>query len=251
MVYWSNTKLADHLRGTSKPDSATSEGWDEWRETAKSKHPFRYWLVEDALDSLQQFITYPLSLYREIGYYIDNRFVTKTHALTSNLERGKFHERDARILHCLFDELVNYVEIDLAFKYSLYNGLKPKGRRNAGMGTAYLAEETALVYNDNWVARDDPKYGKPTPQAIEALEILDLYHWWKSIRPARLDPYVATGWDTLCDEVWEGKTKRDDPEYRERSRKVLDEVCRIEEEQLTEDTEMLIRLIKVRGSLWS
>jgi hypothetical protein len=254
MVYWSNTELADRLRGTPKPEAASSKGWDEWRTQAKGAHPFRYWLAEDALDAVQDVITFPVKLFKDIGNYIDNRWVTKTHALSSNLKKGEYRDLDTRILHCLFDELANHVEVELARKQLWFDGDKTKKSRkwrSPELGTKYLAEETALIYDENWVAADDARFGQPTPQAIAAQEILDLYHWWSHTRPARLDPYVATGWDKICDEAWSGETKRDDPQYQERSRKVLEQAIKLEEEEIKEDTEMLIRLIKVRGSLWS
>lgn len=47
--------------------------------------------------------------------YIKNRGATKSHALTSNLERGKWHDFDTRLLHAAFDGLVNLVEIEQAW----------------------------------------------------------------------------------------------------------------------------------------
>ena len=82
--YWSCTKFADRLRGTPKPTAETSSGWKEWGNAAKKAHPFRYWLAEEFLDAVQNVINYiPEKLYN-VKYYINNRWVTKTHSLTAN-----------------------------------------------------------------------------------------------------------------------------------------------------------------------
>ena len=109
--YWSNGKFANWVRGTPQPECGTSKEWRDWKQTAKTKHPFRYWLAETALDKIQDFIMYPIDKLYSVKYWLVNRFVTKTHQLTSNLKKGEWHELDERILHCLFDELVNFVEV--------------------------------------------------------------------------------------------------------------------------------------------
>ena len=112
--YWTCSKFADWLRGTMKPESETIEGWDSWRIEAEKKHPYRFWLAEEGLDAIQNVVMFiPNKLY-DIKYNLLNRFVTRTHTLTSNLKRGQWHELDERILHSLFDELVNFVEVELA-----------------------------------------------------------------------------------------------------------------------------------------
>ena len=113
--YWSCSKFADWLRGTSKPEVDTLEGWGEWEHEA-NKHRFRYWLAEEGLDYLQQIVYSPLTLINKIRSYFQNRFVTKTHTLTSNLKPGYWYDLDIRLIECIFDELVNFVEIDLALE---------------------------------------------------------------------------------------------------------------------------------------
>src|ERR1700733_15231698 len=112
--YWSCSKVADLIRGTPKPSGETSEGWRAWRKEAKKKK-IRYWLAEDGLDYLENFLYPPFNLYENICHYVNNRWVHKTHALTSNLKRGQWHEFEERLLHSAFDELVNFVEIDEAW----------------------------------------------------------------------------------------------------------------------------------------
>ena len=51
--YWSCSKFANWLRGTNKLRCGTSLEWKQWNRASKEAHPFRYWLVEEGLDYLQ------------------------------------------------------------------------------------------------------------------------------------------------------------------------------------------------------
>ena len=76
--------------------------------------------------------------------------------------------------------------------------------------------EKTLVFNEDWgVKPDDEKYGKLTPQALAAIEQDEIYTWWKFY-----------------------KNKEEIDFFNE-------------EAYLKEEEEMLIRLIKIRGSLWT
>ena len=57
--YWSCTPFADFIRGTKKLSAGTAEEWDDWTTTAQMKHNFRYWLAEEALGHVQDFVTWP------------------------------------------------------------------------------------------------------------------------------------------------------------------------------------------------
>src|SRR5579863_546002 len=107
--YWSCSKFADWLRGTPKLQMGTFEEWNTWEESAKSKK-VRYWLAEDGLDHLQDVVYWPANRIYDIRCYINNRWITKSHALTSNLKRGSWYDLDTRLLHAVFDELINFVE---------------------------------------------------------------------------------------------------------------------------------------------
>ena len=85
-----------------------------------------------------------------------------------------------------------------------------------------------------------------------------MYLWWKNVYPNRPDPHDASGWTEFCERCRESKVGGvlswlDDKteEEAEESRRILDRCHEIEEQYDTEDTEMLIRLIKVRQRLWT
>lgn len=271
--YWSCSKFADWLRGTSKPGAATSKGWKQWKKAAKESHPIRFWIVEEGLDYLQNFVNWPADKLNDIRYYINNRWVNKTHACTahpSDIKPGQWCDVGNRFLPCMFNELVDFVEVETAWHHVLWNEeerkkynvpwwrtnwLRWRTWRCPEAGMAHLIWASSLK-NDDFVSSNDPEYGKPTHQALAAKEIIDLYVWWKHIRPQRLDPHDASGWSEICakrrksdedDILWEDKT----PEEAEATKKALDMSHELEAKYDQEDEEMMIRLIKVRNSLWT
>jgi len=269
--YWSCTKFADWLRGTPKLKAGTSEEWRAWTKAAKTKK-WRYWLAEEGLDCLQNFVCWPVDLINSIRYHLDNRWIVKTHALTSNLKRGQWYDFDTRMLHALFDELVNFVEIDQAWRHVLSADEKRNsGRygkrfhlerwRSPEAGLAHLEWAANLKHDEEWVDKDDPDFGKPTAQALAAQEITLIYKWWKEERPKRPDPMDASGWSSYCEEHRQIAEEAGDESFwpnlssddsnRNRSHEILEICHRIEKEQEDEDTAMLIRLVKIRNHLWT
>jgi len=273
--YWDCTKFADWLRGTPKLKCGTSKEWREWKQKAKSAHPIRFWITEEGLTYLQNFVTWPIDKLYSIKYWFLNRYVTQTHVLKSNLKRGEWHEFDERMLHCLFDELVDFIEIEKAWKNIAFDSkarekylspwyalgwFRTRAWRCPEAGLDYLDWESQLIKDKDWgIQEDSPLFGTPTDQAFAAQEQSALYHWWKFERPVRKDPHDLSGWTEIC------KRKRkesDDPldwldleseteEEKEESRKSLDLLRKIEQDQEDEDEAMLIRLIKIRRSLWT
>jgi hypothetical protein len=274
--YWTCSKFADWLRGTAKPDSATSEGWDEWTEKAKSAHPIRFWIADDGLDYLQDFVTWPIRTLYSIKYYINNRWVTRTHSLTAHsrdIKPGNWCDVGNRFLPCLFNELQDFVEMELAWWHIAWSDKKERAKYSAPFwasgwfrwrtwrcpqaGLDNLEWQRKLVHDDEWVKKDDPLYGKPTPQAIKAQEILDLYTWWTTTYRNRPDAYEASGWSDYCEasrldndgKLHFGADKT--PELKKMSDKAHKLLQKIEADYEAEDEAMMIRLIKVRHGLWT
>lgn len=272
--YWTCSKFADWLRGTPSLEFGTSEEWDEWRDAAKQKHSFRFWLVESALSELDNVVHWIPEKINNIRYYLNNRYTVRTHALTSSsLERGKWHEFETRLLHCAFDELVNFIEIEKAWMTVCWDDAArkqfstPWWRRRwwarwfvqwrcPEAGVHHLNWEMELK-NTEWIEPSDPSYGLPTSQAVSAKEQWDLYYWWKYVRPLRVDPHEYSGWYAHCEkERNEGKSilssiNNRTTEERAQVQKILDLCHQLEKNYANEDEEMLIRLIKIRQHLWT
>lgn len=267
--YWSNSKLADWIRGTDKLKAGTGDDWASWNKTAKSAYPLRYWIAEEALDKLQDIVYWiPDKLYN-IKYYVVNRWIDQSHALVAHpkhIKPGKWMDLDYRMLYCLFDELVDFVEIEKAYSNFRWDSEKLKGKkwwqvgkwrtrtwRNPEAGIDYLKWEMTLT-DEEWLDEDKKHEAKPTSQAESAREILELYTWWTEIYPNRPDPHDASGWSAYCEDKRErgiGFMETDPLEDKKETRKILDISHEIEKQYHDEEEQMLIRLVKLRGSLWT
>ena len=246
--YWSCSKFADKIRGIEKPFSGSSKDWEEWEKNVKKAHPIRYWLAEEALDKIQDFIRYPIDKLYDIKYYVLNRWVTKTHTLSSSLKKGEYHDFDTRIIHCLFDELVNFVEIEKAWMRVVYHDEDRKRYKVPGYEIGpfrtrtWRCPEAGIDYL-NWEATDSVT--KDTSQGESARVILELYFWWKNVYNNRPDPMDVSGWNVYC--------SREDnkPEDSDKVNFMISETHRIEKEYRKDEYEMLVKLIKIRGALWT
>jgi hypothetical protein len=268
--YWSCSKFADWLRGKPKGGAKTSKEWNKWHKEASTKHPIRYWIAEEALDAIQNFIWWPVDQIYSVKYYINNRWVSKTHTLTSNLKRGQWHEFDTRLMHCMFDEMVNYVEVEEAWSHIAWDNEARKKYNPPFYAWGFFRWRTwrcpqagldklewaSMLTNEEWLESDQQHLVEPTQQAKTAIELLTLYNWWKNDRPKRPDPYDISGWSELCEK--RRADGRDLLDLEDRSeeeaaatRKALDLCHKIEEQYEQEDTNMMIRLIKIRRGLWT
>lgn len=274
--YWSNSKFADWLRGTPKLDAGTSKEWNDWKKSAELNHPVRYWIAEEALDAIQNFINYiPDKLY-DFKYYINNRYISRTNSLTAHprdIRPGAWCDVGNRFLPCLFNELVNFVEVELAWWHIAWSDKDEKAKYNAPFwatgwfrwrtwrcaqaGLDNLEWQRNLVWKEEELGADSPEVGTRTYQAIKADEILALYKWWTEVYPNRPDPHDVSGWSAICDRarqtdegvlsVLEDGTK----ESREEINRALDISQKIEQQYRDEDEAMMIRLIKIRDNLWT
>ncbi len=274
--YWSCTPFADWIRGTNKLSAGTSEEWDDWTTAARMKHNFRYWLAEDALDHVQDFVTWPVRKLYDIKYYVNNRWVSRTHSLTANprdIKPGQWRDVGNRFLPCLFNELVDFVEIESAWSHIVWGDKECRAKynppfwatgwfrwrvwRSPQAGLDHLDWAMALT-NTDWCEPSDAEYGKSTHQALRAKEIKELYIWWTVTYRNRPDPYDVSGWTAHCEAMrvkypgsFLSSLDRKDKEDREASDKAHKLLQKIEKQYEEEDTIMMIRLIKARDSLWT
>jgi hypothetical protein len=280
--YWTCSKFADWLRGTTKLKCGTSEEWTEWEARAKSAYPIRWWLAEEGLDIAQKFFYGPTDLLHSIKYYINNRWVTRTHALTAHprdIPRGQWRDVGNRFLPCLFNELVDYVEVELAWWHLVWEDKEQRAKYNAPWwrfgwwnlrmwrcpqaGLDNLKWQMSLTLDSEYPDQEIPtdKIGKPTSQAVRAKEIHDLYIWWTQVYRNRPDPMEASGWSAHCDEKRKMTgndsvmslfdDKNETKEFKKRGAAILKKLHKIEADYEKEDEAMLIRLIKIRHSLWT
>ena len=122
--YWTCSKFADWVRGTTKLKCGTGEEWHEWEDRAKSAYPIRWWIAEEGLDYVQKFVYYIPDKLNDVRYYINNRWVSHSHALTAHprdIQPGAWSDVGNRFLPCMFNELVDFVEIEQAWHHCMWD----------------------------------------------------------------------------------------------------------------------------------
>lgn len=263
--YWSSSSFAQWVRRTFVPGAphlscGTATEWRNWREESVRLSPFIHWFTEDFLPDLQDIVLFPSDLIYSIRVYFSNRFVTKTHMIDAKLSKGDWHETEERLLHGMFELFVDFIETEKA-GHALWSREERTYKkhwwqrfRSRELGMEHLMWEASLANNDEWIDKDDPDYGLPTSQALSAKEQIELYIWWKDIRPNRPDPYVTSG----CSSNMEAHHKdggdimdffdKDRTEAENHSFEIMDTM---EKQYDAEDEQMLIRLIKIRHHLWT
>ena len=272
--YWTCSKFADWLRGTPKLKCGTSEEWDAWYASSAKSHPIRYWIAEEGLDHIQKFVYYIPDKLNDIRYYINNRWVSHSHALTAHprdIQPGNWSDVGNRFLPCMFNELVDFVEIEQAWHHCIWSDdaktkfetpwwrkcwLRWRTWRCPEAGMEYLRWAETLT-NEEFLEEGEKHKAEPTYQAKAAKEIIELYTWWTVTYRNRPDPYDASGWTAACEASrianggklsWSGEK---DPVLKKASDKAHKLLQKIEASYEKEDEEMMIRLIKIRGSLWT
>mgnify|MGYP006426119353 CR=1 FL=1 len=262
------------------PKAATSEGWNEWEAKSK-KQKFRWFLASTVPDWYRSVFSYPVSRFND---KIRARFVTKTWRIdVSTLSKTEYHISSTIIEHGLFHILTDFILDEKAWLqyistvdepetwyWTLFGRYIRKWRWNKftiadkrEMAMLHLEWEIGLAdpsspnyHNRNSEGDYDiygPKY--KSTQSFSAAEQKALFIWWNDIRPARVDPYDIEGvggysWTRYCNEygsTWGNKT----PEETIISDSALEAANKAEAEYENEDTAMLLRLIKIRGSLWT
>ena len=273
--YWTCSKFADWIRGTAKLGAGTSEEWDEWTTRAQMKHNFRYWLAEEGLDYLQKAVYFIPDQIHSVKYYINNRWVTRTHSLTAHaqdIKPGQWQDVGNRFLPCLFNELVDFVEIETAWSHIAWGEKEDRAKYNPPFwasgwwrwrvwrcpqaGLDHLDWAMTLT-NEEWLEEGKKGEAVPTGQALAAKEMKELYTWWTVTYRARPDAYDASGWTEYCEAsriANGGKlsfSADKTPEMKKQSDKAHKLLQKIEAQYEKEDEAMMIRLIKIRQSLWT
>ena len=220
--YWGSSRLAKWLRtkaGLSNPTALSWEGWDQHDKECKRKAPFVYYLTSDVFDKIQDVVMF-IPDYMEAVYTFYKNWKDKSHVLEGGFEVGQWVDRCTRFNICLFYELEKFIE------------------KEKGLDT--LEWEKTLADN-----------GEPTSQALAAMEQSAIYEWWKANK--NRDFFVESGLDDLYAKYQTGSiwtlhlVLADDHDYKVFSQK-RDE---LESKFKQEEEEMLIRLIKIRDTLWT
>lgn len=218
--------------------------------------------LKEGLEDLTDNVTRPISRF---VWAVRHRTINRFNIIHIPSLSSTYWDTDSRLLHGMFALLVDFIEIEKAAhnrsddyppRRPLYKSLFPFlfSSRDREAGLAYLTWEINLPQTDPGCQS----------QADAAKEQLDLYLWWKDIRPTRQDPMDESGWSDFCDRTRDRSHKfkelpcgnfelYDELTVDEKAEQtaLLNKMIQIEAQQDQEDEDMLIRLVKVRRCLWT
>lgn len=224
--------------------------WKKWEEEQKKTRPIMYFCqlvvwqkIKDTCENIHR------KFWHDPIYEIKYRTTHKYNVLDTGLIPS-YYDLDTRILHGLFNELVNFVECEKAWMNVVW-GKEPGKRglferfRSPELGVQYLQWEIDLGGDEN------------KANAEIAKETLALYKWWKEVYPTRPDPMDASGWSAYYDmrreqdhDLLDDHNNRSE-EDQQKDKMAIERLHEIEEAYAREEEEMLIRLIKIRRYLWT
>jgi len=240
-------------------------GWDEWKEwheKTKTSRPFAYFIMEtvpNKAEDLVRFFTKPIN---DLRYAIRVRLFDRYHVINTGLKPG-YADADTRMLHGMFNLLVDFVEVELAWMHVVFDEDERKKRKHPWWSLGWTRfksfrdPEAGLIHLRWEMKLDDkslPAHDRSPQQAERAREIWIIYHWWKYIRPRRPDPHDASGWTEYCNSKSITELFSDDDKTlddKKISAEIIERSVDIEQAYELEDEEMLIRLVKLRKSLWT
>lgn len=238
------------------------ESWKSYDMMLRATHPVFFFLIE-ALYNIDCSATYYWTWLKDHTYwYIVYRTTDKYHVISTGLEPG-YRDSDTRMLHANFNLLKEFVEHELAWMqelseaydereqvkswcwktkllYYLHEGGRKSWKPNREQGLKYLDWKETLVNDGSYgFSKDDSEYGKPSIWAENAKEIRALYLWWVDDFMNRKDPHD-----------WK-KEYSSDGYFSKVPGGVLDNIIALENKYEKEEEEMLIRLMKIRKTLWT
>lgn len=235
-------KLLKALEPIKEPADLSSEQWRIWEKEQRSNRPIAFFFrvtVKESVCNLWTSFVY--NCWTTPIYAIKYRTTHRYNILDTGL-KPNYYDLDHRILHGLFNGLVNHVECEKAWLNRVFS--KKKYKR--GLFEKFRSPELGLEYLQ-WEIDLEEDYNKSQSEA--ARETLALYKWWKEVYLTRKDIQDECGlseyYSRFPQKDW--SSLKMDEEYKA----LIDKSRQIEIDRDIEETEMLIRLIKIRRCLWS
>jgi hypothetical protein len=210
--------------------------------------------LDDIVWSIEDFFYPVLRTYDNVRYWFKYRTTTKHHVVNTGLKPG-WHDTDTRILNANFQMLCDYVEVELAWIYYVFRceeGLKHPTPWYKRPFAQFRSKELGIKSLELDINEGEHEGSK---------KILKLYKWWTEERPNRPDPWKRV--DKLyekedlmfpfikkeCKE--DGTVEFVMKEQSPQLKRAIKAAAIKENQQYEEDTKMLIKLMKIRSSLWT
>lgn len=266
---WMFTWLRNSVFKIEKPRALAWGGWAKWDDELKAARPVAYFITETLPDWLEKPAQWTIDPIYDATYYLRNRFVRQTHMVHTDLKQGVWHEYESRILHGMFTELVDFVEVEQAWHTCMWD---EKVRKKYQMPwwrdnwffywREWRCPAAGIDYLKWCMTLDDPVlpvHDRNPSQAEHAREVLTLYTWWKDIRTTRRDEYEEAGFTEFNDRMaakygrldFDPDDKQLTAQERKEKHTIYTRVHEIEEVRHQEDEAMMIRLVKIRRGLWT
>jgi hypothetical protein len=158
------------------------------------------------------------------------------------------------MLHTNFNLFKDFIECEVSLRAVYCNS---EERVKLGWKRKYLPFYSSIYPYRNsqlglshfeWIIEDAKLHGSPPDEY--AVEVIAIYKWWVNTRPARvkINPIFPTGTDPT--DIFGSDIDRTTKEYAEYKR-MADEANIQHDEWYDEDTSYLVRLMKIRRSLWT
>lgn len=166
-----------------------------------------------------------------------------------------YHDADSVLMHAVFQVLVDYVEVDCAWKNVVFDRelLTWDIRLKHALGLEFRSRHHGVAHL-RWEQELRDENGNVMPQADKAKKVYDLYWWWKNARKFRIDPWslVTAKLDPKWPKWFSGTPLSDDDfKAHELYLKQCDDAQRLEEQYYREDGDKMKELIDLRENLWT
>jgi hypothetical protein len=238
------------------PDAASMEDWHKWNNIAM-KSKFK-WFIADTVPTWFA-VTFRYRYENFIGK-LKSKYIRKHNLIKINsLKDDQWYDTDTRLMHAMFQLLVDFVELEKSHMQIMLSEddapryMRKVNYRSAEMGLKYLDWEISL-----------PKEEGGLDQSQNAKTIKELFVWWKYSRTSRIKPMDVKGsmdmsTNTFYDVVDDNdrvssmftridRRKDKEPELYKSVNKACNDA---EKKYEKEDEQMLIKLVKIRKSLWT
>ncbi len=240
------------------PGSMTSKGWRLFNKEYQEQAPVRYWFAHTFKYSALMPIKWK---YEAIHDWIRYRTYDRYHTVDTGLPPS-YHDVTSQMLHVNFNMLKEFVEVEQAWSAYCWSDER-KGDKSLNRFWPFsfffrqrFRRPDLGIKHFQWAATlDDPSlppHERCDHQAVAAREILVLYKWWVEDRPARKEiehvPHDDQGLGMMSS--LDDDFDRDAEDFLEHVAS-MDAASKQEEDWSNEDEEMLIRLMKIRRSLWT
>lgn len=123
LVAWLRKKLK-----VEKPYALPLGGWEIWENEFKKSRPVAHFLTETLPDIFEYPARWTVDPINNVRYYCRNRWATKTHIMKTGLKPGQWYEFETRVMHGLFNELVDFVEVEKANHMVAWAGKETKAK---------------------------------------------------------------------------------------------------------------------------